>query len=66
MTPEQLAAAAQRLFGDEYVLRLAAELGVSRIQVWRYLSGRTPAPGPVVAAVKCWLEKQGKSDERND
>lgn len=58
MTPNELRIAAIKLFGERgYSAALAKALGVDYSQVWRYLSGRTPAPGPVVAAVKCWLEK---------
>lgn len=64
MTPSELRAAAIKIFGERgYSAALAKALGVDYSQVWRYLSGRTLAPGPVIAAVKCWLEK---SDERND
>jgi hypothetical protein len=58
MTPEELRAAAIKLFGEHgYSAALAKALGVDYTQCWRYFSGRTPIPGPVVAAVKCWLEK---------
>ena len=27
-----------------------------RTQVWRYVNSKTPVPGPVQAAVECWLK----------
>jgi len=56
MTPDELRSAAIQLFGEKgFVSKLAKQLGVERTQVWRYLNGRTDVPGPVEAAVKCWL-----------
>lgn len=62
MTGEELKIAAIRLFGEKgWVVSLAENLGVDRTQVWRYVSGRTTVPGPVAAAVECWLSKLPKS-----
>jgi transposase-like protein len=58
MTPAELKAAAIRLYGERgHTVALAQALKVDYSQVWRWLSGRTPIPGPVEAAVLCWLEK---------
>jgi len=60
VSPDELRQAAIRLFGERgWVAALALHLGVERTQVWRYLNGRTAVPGPVEAAVKCWL-RSGK------
>jgi hypothetical protein len=62
MTPSELRDSAIKLFGERgHSAALAKALGVDYSQVWRYLSGRTPVPGPVAAAVKCWLEKKQSS-----
>lgn len=58
MTPEELKAAAIELFGERgWVAALSAHLGVDRTQVWRYINGtgKSGIPGPVQAAVSCWL-----------
>jgi hypothetical protein len=34
---------------------LALHLGIDRTQIWRYVSNNT-VPGPVDAAVTCWLK----------
>ena len=62
MTPAELQNAAIRLYGEHgYSVALAAALRIHYTQVWRYLNGRNPIPGPVEAAVTCWLEKLGSS-----
>ncbi len=59
MTPAELKAAAITLYGERgYSAALAKALKVDYTQVWRYLSGRTPIPGPVEAAVTAWLLAQ--------
>ena len=59
MTPDELKAAAIELFGERgWVAALAASLELERTQVWRYLHGHAPVPGPVAAAVKCWLSRK--------
>lgn len=64
MTGEQLKASAIKIFGQKgWVSALADSLGVDRTQVWRYVNSQTPVPGPVAAAVECWMEafrKNGK------
>jgi hypothetical protein len=56
MTGQELKAAAIKLFGERgWVSSLAEHLGVDRTQVWRYVNGRVDVPGPVAAAVQCWL-----------
>jgi hypothetical protein len=56
MTSEELRQAGLLLFGPErgWQARLAEALGVDRASVTRYLSAGT-VPGPVAAAVECWL-----------
>ena len=56
MTADQLREAAIEIFGERgWTSSLSGALGVERTQVWRYLNGRTPVPGPVRACVACWL-----------
>lgn len=67
MTGDELKDAAVKLFGERgWVASLAEGLGVDRTQVWRYVNGRTPVPGPVAAAVECWLSKlpRGRKSEQ--
>jgi len=53
---DELKAAAIEIWGERgWVTALATALGVDRSQVWRYIHGGTKVPGPVEAAVKCWI-----------
>jgi hypothetical protein len=68
MSPEELKLAAIELFGERgFVSALAAKLKIERTQVWRYLRSNAPVPipGPVEAAVECWLQvhRKAKIDE---
>lgn len=55
MTGEELKAAGIRFFGERgWQSALARNLGVDRTQIWRYVANNS-VPGPVAAAVKCWL-----------
>lgn len=62
MTSAELKQAAIKIFGEHHPTALAEALGVTYVQVWRYLSGRNPVPGPVVAAVKMWLKHGAPTD----
>lgn len=56
MTPAELKIAAIKLYGENgYAKALARDLKIDYSNVWRYLNGRTPIPGPVEGAVKCWV-----------
>lgn len=56
MTGDELKEAAVKLFGERgWQSALASRLGVDRTQIWRYVSNNR-VPGPVAAAVECWLE----------
>ena len=58
MTGDEMIAAAVKLFGERgHVTALATALRVDRTQVWRW-SKLNAVPGPVEAAIQCWL-KQG-------
>lgn len=58
MTSDELRAAAIELFGAAgFTAKLAAKLGVQRSSVHRYVTGQLPVPGPVAAAVECWLSR---------
>lgn len=35
----------------------AQQLGVAKTSIHRWLTGRRPIPGPVAAAIRCWLRK---------
>lgn len=68
MTGEELRSAAVELWGERgFVSALSRALGVERTQVWRYLNNRTQRiPGPVEAAVACWLARFRETGQRPD
>lgn len=56
MSGEELRQAAIEIYGPRgWISRLAADLEVDRSTVHRWLQG-VAIPGPVKAAVRCWLE----------
>ncbi len=56
MTPDELKSASLEIWGERgWVAALASSLGIDRTQVWRYINSRSPLPGPVAAAIACWL-----------
>jgi hypothetical protein len=70
MTGEQLKAAGIKLFGEQWQSPLAGRLGIDRIQIWRYVKNDR-VPGPVAAAVECWLwcrasEERGREEQPRD
>lgn len=59
MTGDELKAAAIQLWGERgWTTALATALMIDRTQVWRYVNSKTPVPGPVQAAVECWLKSK--------
>ena len=54
VTPRQLRAALKRLRLSQS--EAARRLGVQQSTMYRWLAGERKIPGPVVAALKCWLE----------
>lgn len=60
MTSVELKDAAIKLYGHKHwLVRLAADLGSNRSSVWRWANGHQPVPGPVAAAVSCWMNTSG-------
>jgi hypothetical protein len=58
MTPEELAAIAQRIYPvASWQARLAEYLHVSPSTVWRWVSGNVSIPHPVALAVRALEEK---------
>lgn len=58
MTAGELKSAAIKLFGGAgYSRALASALKRSDTQIWRWLNGRTPIPGPVEAAINSLLRE---------
>lgn len=58
MTGDELKQAGIRLFGERgWQSALSSHLGVDRTQIYRYVTNNS-VPGPVAAAVKCWLESK--------
>lgn len=65
MTPDRLKAAAIELWGERgWVTALATNLRIDRTQVWRYVNGKGPIPGPVEAAVECWIGRFRETGRR--
>ncbi len=58
MTPQQLRSAIHRLGISQ--VELSRRLGVNPRTVRRWVLGEQVVPGPVVAAVKCWLDRIAK------
>lgn len=57
MKPVELSRAGIKLYGERgWQTRLAEDLKVDGSTVRRWVSGAVPIPGPVEAAVKCFLE----------
>jgi DNA-binding transcriptional regulator YdaS (Cro superfamily) len=56
MSPDELAEAGRRLYGYGWQTRLAEDLGVNGSTVRRWVSGAVPIPGPVEAAIRCFLK----------
>ena len=55
MTGDELKQAGIQLFGGRgWQSALAQHLGIDRTQIWRYVTNDS-VPGPVAAAVECWL-----------
>lgn len=64
MTGDELKDAAIKLFGERgWQSALALHLGIDRTQVWRYVT-TGKVPGPVAAAVSCWL-RSGRPEDQN-
>lgn len=66
MTAEEFRRAALKLFGKDrgWQTRCAQALGVDRASISRWLSGSIPTvPGPVAAAVECWLKHGGAPEQ---
>lgn len=64
MSPSELQSAAIKLFGEAgWRSRLASALGVDRAQPGRWMQMAT-VPGPVAAAVECWLRRFDETGER--
>jgi hypothetical protein len=59
MTPAELSEAGRKLYGKwGWQTRLAEALKVDGSTVRRWVSGAVPIPGPVEAAVNCFLERR--------
>lgn len=59
MTPDELRKACVKLYtAYGWQTRLAEALEVDGSTVRRWVSGAVPIPGPVAAAVKCFLERK--------
>lgn len=58
MTPQELRAAGERLFGHRgWQVRLAEVLGINSSTIRRWLMGKMPVSGPAQAAIRLLLER---------
>lgn len=65
MTPAELSEAGRTLYGKwGWQTRLAAALKVDGSTVRRWVSGAVPIPGPVEAAVLCFLDRRYSATDR--
>jgi hypothetical protein len=56
---EELTKAGKKLYGERgWKEKLADALAVDSSSVRRWVSGSIPVPGPVAAAVRCFLRNQ--------
>ncbi len=67
LTPDDLKAALIRLLGQRgWQMAAAEKLGVDVATVRRWTSGAVPVPGPVRAAVACWLRERAARNPRTE
>jgi hypothetical protein len=58
VTPKQLSEAGVKLWGDRgWQTRMAESLKVDGSTVRRWVSGAVPIPGPVEAALRCFMRE---------
>lgn len=57
MNRDEFIETGMRLYGRGWQTKLAASLGVDGSTVRRWVAGSVPVPGPVAAAVKCFVER---------
>lgn len=57
MSPEELERAGLTLYGARWKAPMARALGIDVSMVWRYVTGQVPIPGPVAAALRCFLRE---------
>lgn len=55
MTAEEFQAAGVELYGKRWKVPMARALGIDPSSVWRFATGQGPIPGPVGAAVRCFM-----------
>lgn len=64
MTPRALRVALKRLRLSQS--EAARRLGVQQSTIYRWLAGERKIPGPVIAAIKCWLESRTPQETIRD
>lgn len=57
MTPEEFINAGERLYGKRWKTPLARALKIDVSMVWRYATGQVKVPGPVEAALLCFIRE---------
>jgi hypothetical protein len=58
MTVEEFRSAGRELYGHGWQTRMSEELAADVSSVRRWSSGATPVPGPVAAALRCFLQRK--------
>ena len=61
MTPAELTAAGQALWGDDWRQRMPAELGVNRVTVWKWETGMHPVPELAARFLRLLVSVQSSS-----
>lgn len=65
MTPEEFISAGETLYGKRWKAPLARALKIDASMVWRYATGQLPVPGPVEAALRCFLRELDRDKGTN-
>ena len=62
MSGQELKESAIQLYGSHgWQSSLAKDLGVDTSSIRRWVSGAVPVPGPVAAAVKCFIDRDSSA-----
>lgn len=66
MTPAELREAGLKVFGEHgWQTRMAEALEVDGSSVRRWVSGAVPVPGPVAAAMRCFVHQKSVKRARD-
>ena len=60
MQPSELARLGKKIYGDGWWLSMAADLGVDRVTVWRWATGRSTISVPTAIAIRARADAKKK------